>query len=106
MPLSHPFEIKRSRQAREDLADIRAWTIKRFGKEQWPIYRERITETLSLIAFNPEIGVSVDDIAPGLLRYHMRQPKGRHYIYYVVQDGAIIIVRLIHDARDQLNVFR
>jgi plasmid stabilization system protein ParE len=35
-----------TQQARTDLADVQAFTIERFGLEQWPIYQRRISDSL------------------------------------------------------------
>lgn len=98
MPPSR-YKIKRSELAKSDLATIKAFTIERFGKQQWPIYRERLQQAIDAIATTPTIGASVEALSAGLRCHHVN--KGSHYIYYRVQERTIFIVRIIHESRNQ-----
>lgn len=49
----------------------------------------------------PELGAARDQVAPGL-----RAPPNRDYvIYYEVVSGELVIVRVLHGARDARAIF-
>lgn len=100
MPLFR-YKLKRSDEAKRDLAEIRTYTIQTWNREQWDVYKQRIEHALQTIATEPALGKSVEHIRPGCFRYHMGRPKGAHYIDYQVKGTTIEVLRFIHDSRDQ-----
>ena len=61
---------------------------------------DTLEEKLSLLADNPLMGPARPDIAPGL-RYH---PAGNYLLLYRIVSGGIEVVRVVHGARDLLNL--
>ena len=61
---------------------------------------DTLEEKLSLLADNPLMGPARPDIAPGL-RYH---PAGNYRLLYRIVSGGIEVVRVVHGARDLLNL--
>ena len=106
MSLSRPYIAKLTQQAQNDLAEIRTYSIQQFGLEQWSVYKQRIETAIQKICRTPQLGKDVSVISPELRRYHIGRPKGSHYIYYRLTEQYLVIVRVIHDARDQENVFK
>jgi toxin ParE1/3/4 len=51
---------------------------------------------LELLARNPEIGNSAEDIQPGYRRF----PHQSHIIFYTQADSDIFIVRILHKSMD------
>ncbi|MEP6810459.1 MAG: type II toxin-antitoxin system RelE/ParE family toxin [Chthoniobacterales bacterium] len=57
---------------------------------------DRIKEACEMLAANPEAGPRRDDLAPGLRFY----PVGSYLVFYTVVEDGIIVVRVLHGARD------
>jgi toxin ParE1/3/4 len=92
--------IQRTPRADQDLEDL--WF---FIAQDDPAAADRWLDTLEekigLLADNPLMGPARPDIAREL-RYH---PVGNHLLLYRVIQGGIEIVRVVHGARDLLNLF-
>lgn len=95
--------VVRSPLAKSDIVDVIAFTKRRWGAEQARAYGSLINEALVALATDPHRGKARDDIRPGLLAHHIRQPgrPARHIVFYVIADGSVVrIIRLLHDAMD------
>ncbi len=57
---------------------------------------DRIDEQFSLLAAQPMIGRSRDDLAPGMRSF----PIGRYVVFCVPLGDGIDVVRVLHGARD------
>lgn len=57
---------------------------------------DQLDEQFVLLATQPLMGRSRDELAPGLRSF----PFGRYVIFYEPIEGGIDIVRLLHSARD------
>jgi toxin ParE1/3/4 len=92
--------IQRTPRADQDLEEL--WF---FIAQDDPAAADRWLDTLEekigLLADNPLMGPARPDIAREL-RYH---PVGNHLLLYRVIQGGIEIVRVVHGARDLLNLF-
>ena len=92
--------IQRTPRADQDLEEL--WF---FIAQDDPAAADRWLDTLEekigLLADNPLMGPARPDIAREL-RYH---PVGSHLLLYRVIQGGIEIVRVLHGARDLLNLF-
>ena len=86
--------------ARADLQEIRAYIAK-----DNPVAARRVVERLRAqarkLAATPGIGRSRQDLRPALFSF----PVGRHVLFYRPQPGGIVLVRVIHDARDLPALF-
>lgn len=92
--------IQRTPRADQDLEEL--WF---FIAQDDPAAADRWIDTLEekirLLADNPLMGPARPDIAREL-RYH---PVGNHLLLYRVIQGSIEIVRVVHGARDLLDLF-
>lgn len=92
--------IQRTPRADQDLEEI--WF---FIAQDDPAAADRWLDTLEerigLLADNPLMGPARPDIAREL-RYH---PVGNHLLLYRVIQGGVEIVRVVHGARDLLDLF-
>lgn len=90
--------LKLSHQARQDLEDIRAYTVDQWGKAQWLDYYRGMVDTLEAIAANPMSGRNRD-----LLRKGMRSVTyGRHIVFFSPVDaagGKPVVLRILHQRR-------
>lgn len=94
-------------QADVDLADILAWSGRRFGIAQRDRYAELIAEALRRITANPSRPGSTDrsDLLPGLRAYPLwlvarRRSASRHIVFYRAEHDFILVVRILHDAME------
>lgn len=86
-----PFQL--TQKAKEDLKGIAIFTQRRWGREQRNIYVKQFDESFWLLAENPDIGRSCDEIRLG---YH-KFPQGSHIIFYkLIGNQQIQIVRILH----------
>ena len=92
-------KVRRTPLAEQDLEDI--WF---FIAQDDPAAADRLLDTLdakiALLAANPLMGLARPDIAPEL-RYH---PVGNHLLLYRIIRGGIEIVRVVHGARNLLDL--
>ena len=86
--------------ARADLREISAYIA-----QDNPAAARRVVERLRAQARNlaatPGMGRSREDLRPDLFSF----PVGRHVLFYRPQPGGIVLVRVIHGARDLPALF-
>jgi len=83
-------------EALDDLREIAAFTVQRWGKLQKDRYLRFLDAGFHLIGANPSIGKACDDLAPG----YRSLPRGRHMIFYRQVAAAVEIVRVLHREMD------
>lgn len=92
--------VHRTSQSEEDLIEI--WL---YIAQDSLVAADRVLDELeqrfTMLADNPKIGRYRPDIAPEL-RYFI---SGKYLILYKTVSDGVQIVRVIHGARDLLNVF-
>lgn len=106
MPPSPPYIARLTQEAKRDLAEIRTYTIQRFGREQWSVYQQRIEAAIQKLCQTPQLGRDVSYLALELNRFHIGRPKGSHYLYYRLVGQYLVLVRVIHDAQSPESIFR
>ena len=79
----------------EHFRAIRRYTLARFGRAQADQYEDKIAEGLDLILRYPEIGLTVDQLQPGLRRFQIAQ----HRVFYRVTSDAIEIKAVLHESQ-------
>ena len=89
-------ELRLSRRAETDLAEIADYTIGEFGITQARQYRDSIMACFESLANNPHLGRSANELSPGLRR--IRQQA--HVIFYLHRQDQILIVRVLHHSMD------
>lgn len=93
--------IQRSSRAELDLIGI--WTyIAKHDPSAADRQLDRIDEICRLLALNPAAGPRREDLAKGLRFY----PVGNYLVFYVMAPDSIIVVRVLHGARDYLSEFK
>lgn len=89
-------EYTLSNKAADDLDGIYAYTFQTFGEAQADAYYLALSDCLDLLADSPGLGREALDIHAGLYCHH----HAAHLIFYLIEDGGIFIVRILHDAMD------
>lgn len=62
---------------------------------------ERFRETFARLARHPLMGRTRDELRSGLRSFSVR----KYVVYYEFREGSLIIVRVIHGARDVEKMF-
>ena len=90
--------LKLSHLAQQDLEDIRAYTVERWGRAKWLDYYRGLVTALEQIKANPMSGRSRD-----LFRKGMRSVNyARHIIFFSpvdAADGQPVVLRILHQRR-------
>lgn len=90
--------IKLSDLAKQDLVEIRDYTVRTWGQEQWLRYYRGLVAVFELIAENPNAGRNRD-----LFKQGMRSVTyEKHVVFFAFvakADGAPVILRIIHQRR-------
>ncbi len=91
------FEILRiSGPAKRDLADIGAYTLRKWGGAQKKRYLAQIREGFVALQQTPGIGAPREGIAVGLRAY----PVGEHVVYYRETGTGLVVIRVLHRSMD------
>ena len=89
-------DLRVSRRAERDLAEIADYTIAAFGNEQARKYRDQFSACFASLLANPHLGRSAGELMPGLRR--IRQQA--HVVFYLPSKEALLIVRVLHHSMD------
>jgi len=89
-------DFRLTSRAESDLAEIADYTIETFGIEQARRYRDALESCFQMIADNPKLGRSADQLAPKLRRYEHQS----HVVFYTIEGQSALIVRVLHESRD------
>jgi toxin ParE1/3/4 len=81
-----------SQKADQDLQGIFRYTTTEHSIEQATAYLTSLEECLLLLAENPGLAQSVDEIREGYRRYLHQS----HANYFVIRDHYIFVVRVLH----------
>jgi toxin ParE1/3/4 len=83
--------------AKTDLRDIALFTQRLWGKEQRNIFLKQFDDSFWLLAENPDIGKTCEEIRIGYRKF----PQGSHVIFYQ-QTGSqqINIIRILYKITD------
>ena len=80
-------------QSKQDLIQIRRFTVERWGYKQSIQYLNDLRKTLQLLSGMPSMGKDCfDDLGKNIYRF----PFGSHMIYYLTMDEKIVIVAIFH----------
>ncbi|MEE9453030.1 MAG: type II toxin-antitoxin system RelE/ParE family toxin [Paracoccaceae bacterium] len=89
-------ELRFSRKAEIDLAEIADFSVGKFGIIQARLYRDNFQACFNSLCENPKLGRSANELAPGLRR--IRQQA--HVIFYQHAQDQVLVVRVLHYSMD------
>jgi toxin ParE1/3/4 len=85
-----------SNKAEDDLAEIYRYGFLNFGERQANSYAEQLKEKCQNLTDNPLLYRERKEFNPPVrIGYH-----GKHLIIYTIEDGYILIVRILHGSMD------
>lgn len=90
------LKIHRLARAEEDLTEIWRYSFETWGEAQADRYYDALVQGIDLLAKNPDIGTTCDDIRAGYRRFKIE----RHVIFYKVTSEILTIVRVLHERMD------
>ena len=85
--------------AQQDFIATAASSQKLWGARQTRRYLDHIEAQIERIVQNPMLGSDADLPRPGLRKI----VAGRHTIFYLTDEGGVLIVRILHQQQDQLG---
>ncbi|WP_454745076.1 type II toxin-antitoxin system RelE/ParE family toxin [Ciceribacter selenitireducens] len=88
-------------EADRDIIEIYVLGAQQFGVAQSERYVDELFNTFVLLAENPKMARERRELNPPM-RLH---PYHAHLIAYVVRDGGILIVRVLHGRQDWQGLF-
>jgi toxin ParE1/3/4 len=88
------FRVSKAAQA--DIREVGRYTQQQWGKDQRRVYLDGLNDRFQLLANTPMLAAERQTL--GLpVRIH---PYEKHLILYVIEDGGILIVRVLHQSMD------
>jgi toxin ParE1/3/4 len=84
--------LRFSRRAEADMLSIGAYTLRTWGESQAIRYLGDLEACCQMLADNPALGRTCDDVRPGLRRMEF----GRHVVFYREDTGGILVSRILH----------
>lgn len=82
--------------AEDDLIGIWLYTFEEWGDVQADKYLDELNSGIRLLANNPEMGASRDQVRDGYRVFFV----GSHAVYYTVTPTAIHVIRVLHGRMD------
>ena len=84
-------KYKLSKLAQAHLRKIKSYTVNNFSEMQWLSYKDTLLTGFQMLADNPAIGRSCDEIYQNGFYF----PVGKHTAYFTKEDGFILVVAVL-----------
>lgn len=88
-------------RAEQDVKAIGRYTLQQWGKAQRDTYLRALEHRFAWLAESPRRGRHRPDIQEGYYSY----PQGAHVVFYLIRDGGIDILGILHQRRDVIRSF-
>jgi toxin ParE1/3/4 len=88
--------------ARADLASIRRYSTRTWGRDQTSKYMDALRDTMKGLIRGTMVTRTRDDLRPAV----QMASSGRHSIFFEADESRILVVRVLHNSMDyrrQLN---
>ena len=90
------LKIYKSARAEQDLITIWLYSFENWGEKQADAYYDKLMAALVVIAKNPKLGKSCDDVRDGYRKYRVQ----RHIIFYRIEADGLHVIRVLGDEMD------
>jgi toxin ParE1/3/4 len=87
--------------ADQDIFEVSVYIAQNRGLEVAQGFIDTINDKFLLLAGSPGLGRSREELAPGLRSFTV----GKYVIFYRLISGGILVVRVLHGARDITSIF-
>ncbi|MDM7857393.1 type II toxin-antitoxin system RelE/ParE family toxin [Thiopseudomonas acetoxidans] len=81
-----------TRDAQQDLTDIRRYTAQQWGQEQSSKYLLNLRSTIKLLAEFPGQGSKREDVGQGVYSF----PCASHMLYYRIEQKQLLVFAVLH----------
>ncbi|MDK9735715.1 type II toxin-antitoxin system RelE/ParE family toxin [Vibrio sp. D404a] len=88
-------KYKLSKLAQAHLRKIKSYTVNNFSEMQWLSYKDTLLAGFQMLADNPAVGRSCNEIYPGGFYF----PVGKHTAYFTKEDGFILVVAVLSQSQ-------
>ena len=82
--------------ARADLASIRRYSTRTWGRDQTTKYMDALRDTMKGLVRGTVVTRTRDDLRPAI----QMVTSGRHSIFFEAGESRILVVRVLHDSMD------
>ncbi|MGI2914243.1 type II toxin-antitoxin system RelE/ParE family toxin [Vibrio alginolyticus] len=82
---------KLSNLAQSHLRKVKNYTVESFSELQWRNYKDTLLSGFQMLADNPGLGRSCDEIYPNGFYF----PIGKHTAYFTKEDDFILVVAVL-----------
>jgi toxin ParE1/3/4 len=82
--------------ARADLASIRRYSTRTWGRDQTTKYMDALRDTMKDLLRGTVVTRPRDDLRPAI----QMATSGRHSIFFEANESRITVVRVLHDSMD------
>lgn len=90
------MDVRFTARAEADIIDSYLYGLRAFGIAEAERYERGLRHAISLIADNPYLASQRREYSPPVRIHH----HAKHYIVYVVEDGYVLILRILRDESD------
>ncbi|CAM4161397.1 type II toxin-antitoxin system RelE/ParE family toxin [Vibrio neonatus] len=84
-------KYKLSNLAQSHLRKVKNYTVENFSELQWSNYKNTLLTGFQMLADNPGLGRSCDEIYPNGFYF----PIGKHTAYFTKEDDFILVVAVL-----------
>ncbi|AYF20182.1 TPA: type II toxin-antitoxin system RelE/ParE family toxin [Vibrio parahaemolyticus] len=84
-------KYKLSNLAQSHLRKVKDYTVENFSELQWRNYKDTLLSGFQMLADNPDLGRSCDEIYPNGFYF----PIGKHTAYFIKEDDFILVVAVL-----------
>jgi len=88
------LKIHKQVLAKKDFKGMLLYSIKRWGEKHADQYYDEVSNSINLIASNPEIGITCDEIKMGYRCFKIKE----YYVFYKITKTRIVIIRVLHES--------
>ncbi|EPX6937060.1 type II toxin-antitoxin system RelE/ParE family toxin [Vibrio parahaemolyticus] len=84
-------KYKLSNLAQSHLRKVKNYTVENYSELQWHNYKDTLLSGFQMLADNPGLGRSCDEIYPNGFYF----PIGKHTAYFTKEDDFILVVAVL-----------
>jgi toxin ParE1/3/4 len=90
-----------SKEADKDYQEIYRYTKRIYGDQKARLYCNQLRSAFELLAVENYLAMDCSEVKNGLRRF----VKGKHNIFYEINEDHILIVRILHSAQNIMRYF-
>ena len=95
-------KYKLSTLAQTHLRHVKNYTVENYSELQWHHYKNTLLSGFQMLADNPGLGRSCDEIYPNGFYF----PIGKHTAYFTKEDNFILVVAILSQSQLPQNHLR